>query len=227
MKITNAKIKDNITIVDRISAIESIASAYFTNGKYTPYYADMAKVVAIANNFLDGVTFDDDDYIYDLVHSDEKLSSLVDKFLVPSVSKTNKVYVDMMEDIMNQVEEIVKFEKEKIIHNTDSFSIIGEMCRIITDSLSNLANMSSLSPSDMNTALDFMKQLNDTDITEETLANAARKAADQFKLPESDIIEGQRKRIAEQQKQLTEKETEITELRKWKSEQEARNVKRK
>ena len=87
--------------------------------------------------------------------------------------------------------------------------------------------MSSLSPSDMNTALDFMKQLNDTDITEETLANAARKAADQFKLPESDIIEGQRKRIAEQQKQLTEKETEITELRKWKSEQEARNVKRK
>lgn len=78
MELNNPKIKKDITLTDKVKVIESIVSSYFTNGIYTPYYAEQAKVIAIAYNFLEGVTFDDDDRVYDLVNSDEKLSSLID-----------------------------------------------------------------------------------------------------------------------------------------------------
>ena len=54
MKKTNIRIKD-ITLVDQINAIERIVSSYFVDGEYTPYYADQALVVAIVDNFIDGV----------------------------------------------------------------------------------------------------------------------------------------------------------------------------
>ena len=86
MEITNVKIKDSITIVDHIDAVEFIVNSYFTNGRYTPYYVDMAKNVAIATFFLEGVKFEEDDDIYRITCTDEKIKPLVDKFLVASVN---------------------------------------------------------------------------------------------------------------------------------------------
>ena len=71
----------------------------------------------------------------------------------------------------------------------------------------------------------FMTELKESGINEDTLTTAIRNAADQFKLPENDVIKGQRKRIAEQQEQLVEKEAKIQELLTWKREHMARNVK--
>lgn len=218
MKKNNVKIKDNITIVDEISAIKNIASYYFTDGEYTPYYAEMGKVTAIAQNFLSGVEFDEEDYIYELVMTNEDLYKCVNKFLVPSVSKSDAQYFNCMERIMKQVDDIVEFEKQKLIHNTDAFSVVGTMCMAVKDILDNYIQNTEL-------AQGFIEDLKTSGITEETLTNAVRKAADQFKMPESDVIEGQRERIAEQQAQLQEKEAEIQELRKWKREYMARNVK--
>ena len=218
MKKNNVKIKDNITIVDEISAIENIAAYYFTDGEYTPYYAEMGKVTAIAQNFLSGVEFDTEDYIYELVMTNEDLYKCVNKFLNPSVSKTDAQYYSHMERIMKQVDDIVEFEKQKLIHNTDAFSVVGAMCMAVKDILDNYVQNTEL-------AQGFIEDLKASGITEETLANTVRKAADQFKMPESDVIEGQRERIAEQQAQLQEKEAEIQELRKWKREHMARNVK--
>ena len=218
MKKNNVKIKDNINIIDEIAVIESIVSSYFTNGKYTPYYADMAKVIAIAENFLDGVEFDEEDYDYDLVMTNDDIYKLVKKFLYSSVNKSDSVYFSTMESIMNQVEDIVDFEKQKIIHNTESFSILGDMCIAIKDILDNYSKNAEL-------AKTFMEDLQKSGITEESLVKVIRKAADQFKLPSNDVIEGQGQRIAEQQQQLKEKEAEIQELRAWKREYMARNVK--
>ena len=218
MKKNNVKIKDNITIVDEISAIENIATYYFTDGEYTPYYAEMGKVTAIAQNFLSGVEFDTEDYIYELVMTNEDLCKCVNKFLVPSVSKSEAQYFNCMERIMKQVDDIVEFEKQKLIHNTDAFSVVGAMCMAVKDILDNYIQNTEL-------AQGFIEDLKTSGITEETLTNAVRKAADQFKMSENDVIEGQRKRIAEQQEQLQEKEAEIQELRKWKREYMARNVK--
>lgn len=218
MKKNNVKIKDNISIIDEIAVIENIVSSYFTNGKYTPYYTDMAKVIAIAENFLDGVEFDEEDYVYDLVMTNEDIYKLVKKFLYSSVNKADSIYFSKMESIMNQVEDIVDFQKQKIINNTESFSILGDMCIAIKDILDSYSKNTEL-------AKVFMEDLQKSGITEESLANAIRKAADQFKLPSNDVIEGQGQRIAEQQQQLKEKEAEIQELRAWKREHMARNVK--
>ena len=214
----DARIKDNITIVDKIRAIEDIVSSYWTDGEYTPYYSDMATVIAIVENFITGVEFEEDDVIYDLVNSDEELSSLVYRFLNPT--ENDSKYREIMYFVLEN------FEKQKVIHNSNAFSIVGEMCEAIVDVLGSFSGMSQMmTPENIEATKSFMTALKDKEITEETLASAVRIAADQFKMPESEIIEGQRRRIAEQQTQLQEKEAEIQDLRKWRKEHEARNVK--
>ena len=220
MKKDNVRVKSDITIVDEITAIESMVSYYFTDNEYTPYYADMAKVTVIAENFLDGVEFESEDYVYQLVMESDDIYECVKKFLeIPtSQDKENVDCYARMEKIMKQVEDVVEFKKQKLIHNSDAFSIVGDMCLAVKDILDNYAKNSEI-------AQKFISDLQESGINEETLTNAVRNAADQFKIPESEIIEGQRNRIAEQQAQLQEKEAEIQELRKWKREYMARNVK--
>lgn len=220
MRKDNVRVKSDITIVDEITAIESMVSYYFTDNEYTPYYADMAKVTVIAENFLDGVEFESEDYVYQLVIENDDIYECVKKFLeIPSSQTKEDVdcYV-RMEKIMKQVKDIVEFKKQKLIHNSDAFAIVGDMCLAVKDILDNYAKNNEI-------AQKFISDLHESGINEETLTKAVRNAADQFKIPESEIIEGQRKRIAEQQEQLQEKEAEIQDLRKWKREHMARNVK--
>lgn len=220
MKKKNVRIKKNITIVDEISAIEGMVSYYFTDGEYTPYYEDMAQVTVVAENFLDGIEFEPEDYVYQLVMDNDDIYACVKKFLeIPSSQDKENVncYV-RMEKIIKQVNDIVEFKKQKLIHNSDAFAVVGDMCLAAKDIIDNFARNNEA-------AQKFISDLQESGITEETLANAVRKAADQFKLPENDVIEGQRKRIEEQQKQLQEKESKIQELQTWKREYMARNVK--
>ena len=220
MKKENVKIKSNITIVDEISTIQNIVEYYFTDGEYTPYYADMAKVTAVAQNFLDGVEFESEDYVYQLVMENDDIYECVKKFLeIPtSQDKENVDCYVRMGKIMKQVGDIVEFKKQKLIHNTDAFAIVGDMCLAVKDILDNYAKNNEI-------AQKFISDLHESGINEETLTNAVRNAADQFKMSENEVIEGQRQRIAEQQTQLQEKEAEIQDLRKWKREHMARNVK--
>ena len=220
MKKENVKIKSNITIVDEISTIQSIVEYYFTDGEYTPYYADMAKTTAVAQNFLDGVEFEAEDYVYQLVMENDDIYECVKKFLeIPtSQDKENVDCYVRMEKIMKQVEDVVEFKKQKLIHNSDAFAIVGDMCLAVKDILDNYAKNSEI-------AQKFISDLHESGINEETLTNAVRNAADQFKMSENEVIEGQRQRIAEQQTQLQEKEAEIQDLRKWKHEHMSRNVK--
>ena len=220
MKKDNVRVKSDITIVDEITAIESMVSYYFTDNEYTPYYADMAKVTVIAETFLDGVEFESEDYVYQLVMENDDIYECVKKFLeIPtSQDKENIDCYVRMERIMKQVEDIVEFKKQKLIHNSDAFAIVGDMCLAVKDILDNYAKNSEI-------VQKFISDLQESGINEETLTNAVRNAADQFKMSENEVIEGQRQRIAEQQTQLQEKEVEIQDLRKWKREHMARNVK--
>lgn len=225
MKKENVKIKSNITIVDEISTIQSIVEYYFTDGEYTPYYADMAKTTAVAQNFLDGVEFEAEDYVYECVMTNDDLYKCVNKFLVPSTIKSDAQYYNRMERIMKHVEDIVEFKKQKLIHNTDAFGIVGDMCMALKDIMDSYTQNAEL-------AKTFITDLQKSGITEETLTNAVRNATDKFKPSENEIIEGQRKRIAEQQAQLQEMQGRIQEMNKkvrgfedWKHEYMARNVK--
>ena len=225
MKKENVKIKSNITIVDEISTIQSIVEYYFTDGEYTPYYADMAKTTAVAQNFLDGVEFEAEDYVYECVMTNDDLYKCVNKFLVPSTIKSDAQYYNRMERIMKHVEDIVEFKKQELIHNTDAFRIVGDMCMALKDIMDSYTQNAEL-------AKTFITDLQKSGITEETLTNAMRNAADKFKPSENEIIEGQRKRIAEQQAQLQEMQGRVQEMNKkvrgfedWKREYMARNVK--
>lgn len=234
MKKDNVRVKSDITIVDEITAIENMVSYYFTDNEYTPYYADMAKVTVIAENFLDGVEFESEDYVYQLVMENDDIYECVKKFLeIPtSQDKENVDCYARMEKIMKQVEDVVEFEKQKLIHNTHAFGIVGDMCIALKDIMDSYTQNAEL-------AKTFITDLQKSGITEETLTNAVRKAADQFKPSENEIIEGQRKRIAEQQSQLQEMQGRIEEMKSrvkemdtkvqsfetWKREYMARNVK--
>lgn len=227
MKKDDVRVKHNITIVDEIAVIEGMVSYYFTDGEYTPYYTDMAKVTVIAENFLDGIEFEPEDYIYQLVMDNDDIYECVKKFIdIPnSQDKENVDCYVRMEKIMKYVDDIVEFKKQKLIHNSDAFAVVGDMCLAVKDIIDNFAKNNEI-------AQKFISDLQESGITEETLTNAVRKAADQFRLSENEVIEGQRKRIAEQQTQLQEMTGRVREMNEkvksleaWKREYMARNVK--
>lgn len=248
MKKNNAKIKDVITVIDEINVTNAIFNSYFRNGEYTPYYSGMSEVIAIATNFLDGVEFDKNDLIYDSVLGDPELYSLVLRFYyniedteeAAKQNAENGLYINIHNRIAANVRDMVEYEKQKRIHaNTEiedlkqliadqnySLSLLNEFINVVIDTFGNFSklNLQSLSSDDMNMAIEFMQSLKDKNITETTLANAIRKAANKHKMPNSKIYEEQQARISEQQEQLREKESEIQDLRKWKREHEARNV---
>lgn len=127
MKKENMRIKENITISDKINVINYIIDYYFTDGEYTPYYAGIAKIEAIALFFINGVEFDGDEYVYECVENDEELKKLVRKFCYDiangSVAKKhntdNRKYIDIMKFVIENVNEKLEFEKQKRIHCTD------------------------------------------------------------------------------------------------------------
>ena len=235
MKKNNVKIKDNITIADEINAIESIVSSYFTNDEYTPYYSDIAQVTAISMIFLEGIEFEENDSVYDVVMADEELRNLILKFYY-DIDETDEArernqqnfeYINIRNRIMRHVEEMVDFRKQYLIHNHVALDTIAEFCQVIAGSLANFSklNIREMSSDDIKMATEFVQNMKDKNISETTLANAMKKVISSHKVPNTKIYEGQRERIAEQQAQLQEKEKEITELREWKRKHEARNVK--
>lgn len=102
MQKNNVRIKTNITLSDKVNAIEGIVSSYFTNGEYTPYYAEMGEIIAIVTYFMEGIEFEEGESIYNSVISDDDVMSLI-KHISDS---------DNMKFIKSMVEDKVIFLKE-------------------------------------------------------------------------------------------------------------------
>lgn len=222
----NPRIKNNITIVDEISVIKTVVDSYFTNNEYTPYYAERAMVIGIALNFLEGIQFEDGDSIYDLIISNNDLYSLIKKFTTPSVSNIGKECSAIFDRVVNMVDDIVDFRKQKLIHQNSIEGTIENFFKDLNKAMSNFANMnvSALTPENIELAVSFMKQLKDKEITNDVLVNVIREASD-FKVPENDIINGQRQEIKNQRKRLQDQDKKIKNFEKFMSEHMARNVK--
>ena len=146
MKKENMRIKENITTSDQINVINYIMDYYFTDGEYTPYYAGIAKIEAIALYFIDGVEFNDDEYVYGCVENDKELRTLVHKFCYDvangSVAKKhntdNRKYIDVMRFVIENVNEKLEFEKQKRIHCTDEKN---RMMKDINDVMEELVEL--------------------------------------------------------------------------------------
>ncbi|PWJ51110.1 hypothetical protein [Faecalicatena contorta] len=115
----DVKIKKELSLSDKISAIEYISSSYFTedeNGKiqYTPYYAGIAQVNAIMKYFTDGVEFEDSEDIYEMVINDDSLRTFVDSFFVSgqnTAAPSNGQ--EILYEVMSTVADIVEYKKKE------------------------------------------------------------------------------------------------------------------
>ncbi len=238
MKKENMRIKENIRLIDQISAINDIVDYYFIDNKYVPYYADIARVEAIVNNFIEGVTFDEDEYIYDCVMNDKELSELVHRFYFndskPDVAakkknQENKKYLDIMAYVAVNVNEIIEVRKQEMIHCTnEKRNFLNGLTEFIVDidsSISNFANLdlTKLTPDVVETATKIMNQLKDKEITPDLVSDVIKNAID-FKVPETEIYEGQRKQIGNLQNLLKEERDKNNELEKKIVKFEARNA---
>ena len=217
MKKNNLKIKEKITMADQINAINNILSYYFTDGEYTPYYAEVAKIETIVKCFIEGYELEKGEYRYDCANNDKDMKKLVLQFCYDTAdtaiakkrNKDNKKYIDIMNYVTVNVNEKLEFEKQKRIHCADEKkSFLDNITSFISDldkSLSNIANLelSKLTPEMIETASGIIAQLKDKEITPELISDIVKNAVD-FKIPENEIIKGQQEQIGRLNEMLKE-----------------------
>ena len=204
MKKGKIEIKKNITMVDKVNAINLIVSSYFTNGEYTPYYSDMAQVMAVVTYFIEGIEFEEGEDIYDAVMQDEELNDMVHDIL----------FEDDMIFVKDNAKDKVEFLKQKIIHSHADMDKIIEACNVIIDSLENFSklNIKEMKKEDMQNASIVLEKLaSNNNLTPEVISNVLKDAVG-FKMDEAteEIIDA--------------KNAEIRELRKYKALWESRNT---
>ena len=211
MKKGKIEIKKNISMVDKVNAINLIVSSYFTNGEYTPYYSDMAQVMAVVTYFIEGIEFEEGEDIYDAVMQDEELVDIVHDVL----------FEDDMIFVKDNAKDKVEFLKQKIIHSHADMDKIIEACNVIIDSLENFSklNIKEMKKEDMQNASIVLEKLaSNNNLTPEVISNVLKDAVG-FKMDEAteEIIDAKNEQI----RGLKE---ENKELRKYKALWESRNT---
>lgn len=177
MNIDNMKIKDNITFLDRVNAAEFITSYHFIGGNYTPYYEEIGEVAGVIKYFIEGIEFEKGESLYENYLTNENLNKLVNMFIVNDKYTTD--YAVIMRWVRENVSKLVEYEKQKLIHHNEDLTKIVAAAEVVIDTLGNFSklNISKLSDEDMETSLKFMKLLTESGVSEESMTNAFRKAA--------------------------------------------------
>ena len=211
MKKGKIEIKKNISMVDKVNAINLIVSSYFTDGEYTPYYSKMAEVMAVVTYFIEGIEFEEGEDIYDAVMQDEELVDIVHDVL----------FDDDMIFVKDNAKDKVEFLKQKIIHSHADMDKIIEACNVIIDSLENFSklNIKEMKKEDMQNASIVLEKLASNDnLTPEVISNVLKDAVG-FKMDEAteEIIDAKNEQI----RGIKE---ENKELRKYKALWESRNT---
>lgn len=225
----NMRIKENITLADKISAIDFISQKYFFEGKYTPYYADMAEIIAVGSYFVEGYTLEtvelpdgrtEEENIYDLYRTDNDFRKMIDQFVNYDFPSTDAA--EIMEDVRKHVRDKVDFVKQQIIHSNPNLDIIVEAANVIIESLANFSklNIEQLTPEMVKTCASVMRKLDSSNIklTPEFIADVVRDAAD------FDFDEASKKIIDGKNEQIENLKAENKELRKYKMLWDTRNA---
>lgn len=224
----NLRIKE-ITLADKIHAIDFISQKYFFEGKYTPYYANMAEIIAVGLYFIEGYTLETVDLsdgtsekenIYDVYKTDSDLRRMIDQFVNYDFPSTDAA--EIMEDVRKHVRDKVDFVKQQIIHSNPNLDIIVEAANVIIESLANFSklNIEQLTPEMVKTCASVMRKLDSSNIklTPEFIADVVRDAAD------FDFDEASKKIIDGKNEQIENLKAENKELRKYKMLWDTRNA---
>ena len=122
---TNVKVKESLTMEERVVITNHLVDSYFTEKDdgtviYTPYMVDSALIIAFFLYCVDGIEFDDDDKIYEIVCNDPELLDTYTTTLSTNPDDSDNPCVNLIrviKTIMNDVTDIVGFRKQQIIHN--------------------------------------------------------------------------------------------------------------
>lgn len=120
----------SLTLEDRINIINMIVNSYFQDDdgeiKYTPYFSEIGKIIAIAKYLISGISFDNGESIYDAVTNDEELNDWIKRILL----------TQEFQKIMDTVNDIVEYKKSENIARiqNETFSAIAfKVLKLVDD----------------------------------------------------------------------------------------------
>lgn len=210
----NMRIKESITLQDRINAIETIVSFYFMDGDYTPYYKDEGEISAVIRNFIDGIEFEKGESVFAAYYNDEDLRKLVNIFILKPVfedtddeeeKKTQdsiRECYNMMEIIREYVADKVEFEKQKYLHANPDLDKIVMAANVIIDSFENFSRMNFeiLTPENLEKAQRIFNKISESgfELTTENIINVIKDASS-FNMDEAtkEIVDAKNSEIRE------------------------------
>ena len=210
----NMRIKESITLQDRIIAIETIVSFYFMDGDYTPYYKDEGEISAVIRNFIDGIEFEKGESVFSAYYNDENLRKLVNMFILKPVDKepeseederiqnSIRELYDMMETIREYVADKVEFEKQKYLHANPDLDKIVMAADTIIDSFENFSRMNFeiFTPENLEKAQKIFNKISESgfELTAENIINVIKDASS-FNMDEAtkEIVDAKNSEIRE------------------------------
>ena len=202
----NMRIKESITLQDRINAIETIVSFYFMDGDYTPYYKDEGEISAVIRNFIDGVEFEKGESVFSAYRNDDALRKLVNMFILEPIDKepeseederiqnSIRELYDMMKTIREYVADKVEFEKQKYLHANPDLDKIVMAADTIIDSFENFT------PENLEKAQKIFNKISESgfEFTTENIINVIKDASS-FNMDEAtkEIVDAKNAEIRE------------------------------
>ena len=213
MKKTAMKLKESLTLTEKVMAIKNIVSSNFMDDDYTPYYDKLGRITTIIKYLIDGIELEDEDNLLELYNSDNEMRDMVDSVLHGHID--NNTLEDDWLFVMIQAADKIDFMKRKLIHHNYDLEKIVDAANVIIDSLENFSKLqlSELTPEMIQTGMTVMKKLtdNNVELNQETISSIIKDAvAFDMDKATADIIDS--------------KNEEIRELRKYKMLWDSRNL---
>lgn len=185
MEIKELKIKENITPDIIAQAIEFVSNSCFVNGGYNPYYREFSERIAVIQFFLEGITFEDNDSLFVAAEVPE-VKRLINKFVVGDINM--KEPSKIMATIRTNVDSIIEFKKQRLIHGADAIeyiaSAVSKNDNFIGDldvALGNLSKikLNEVTKEDVDMARALVTKLNNAgvELTTENIAKIIKEAS--------------------------------------------------
>lgn len=179
MEKTELKIKDNITMEDKIAAIDAIVDSCFVDGDYTPYNLNESLVRYIVLYCIEGYDLEANDNLYKVAEEDEELNALVIKFFKCDDIEENEKnfkYIEIQEFIMRNVALIVDYKKNRLINCADLkeefFVGLNDISKAIIDISENIkvaAKPILENPDYAKHMLSVLKKLDSSDVIDKNI----------------------------------------------------------
>lgn len=238
MKKTNLKIKDvnTINIRDEINIIETIAGFYFrefedeygnSRIEYTPYLSKIGKVIAVAENLIDGIEFDKNEDVYASVMNNSDVLSLVNTVVCGGLSANSTPKSKLLEiqnlfnALMEQVDDVVEYRKAENLAKiqNDSNTVVAYKLSKLLDSENEKSELEKSTLENLNNWINEQRELNSLITPEMQKEFAETFNADSLmdamikKYGESDLYK-RNQEIIEANKKIHELNNKIVEMKK-------------